>query len=201
MDDRSALSSFGGRYYALRGLLLVPIGLLLVAAGLTDMPPIGDEGVGDGAPFFVVALVLALAGYAAFHRHYVTTFGRISPAWSTQVRVVATGVVTAVAVTAGISVDSQVPQLPVSTFGLAFAAAWLLQYQVMVGLRPHHWVSLGGLGGLSLVPMWGDLDDKVSLVMIPIGIATVAVGWFDHRELLRSLEEVRSSFQPVDSRA
>ncbi|MBA2283791.1 MAG: hypothetical protein H0W25_21495 [Acidimicrobiia bacterium] len=182
----------GAQYDALRGLLLLPTGLLFVVAGVTDFPPVGDEAVSGRAGWFVAALGVALVGYAGFHRHYVTTFGRVERSRAARVRSGVAGLLIVALVCAGISLDSQV-DLPVSAFGIAFAGAWLVHYQAVIGLRAYHWLTLGPLGVLSAVPVWGDVDDRVTLAMIPIGLATIALGLFDHRELVRSVRTARAA--------
>ena len=95
------LRSMGRHYYALRGWLMVPTGALFIAAGLTNMPPIGDEPV-NRAGLFALAVVAVAAGVAYYlvDRHYRTTFGRIDPASSTKVRVTAYTVVAAIVICA-----------------------------------------------------------------------------------------------------
>jgi hypothetical protein len=184
--DTSDLASVAARYYALRGLLLLPTGLLFIAAGLFNMPPIGDEPVSNMAWYFLGAVALAAVGYFAFNRYYLTTFGRVDPSTRTKVHLGVYTALAALGIAAGISIDTQF-DLPVTTFGVAFGVSLLIYYRVMVGLRIYHWAFLGGVALLSLVPVWGRLDDKVSIVMIPIGVATIGVGLFDHRDLVTSI--------------
>lgn len=188
--DTSNLASVAGRYYALRGLLLLPAGLIVVAGGLFNMPPIGDEAVSRTGWYFLGAVVIAAIGYLAFNRYYVTTFGRVDPSTRTKVHVGVYTLLAAIGIAAGISIDTQL-DLPVTTFGVAFGVSLLIYYRVMVGLRSYHWAFLGGVVLLSLIPVWGRADDKVSLVMIPIGLATIGVGLFDHRDLVESIREVQ----------
>ena len=72
--DARALTAAGSRYYTLRGLLMVPTGFLLLAAGLFNMPPLGNEPVSGSAGWFVVAVAVAAIGYVGFNRYDVTTF-------------------------------------------------------------------------------------------------------------------------------
>jgi hypothetical protein len=186
--DVQELTSVGGRYYTLRGLFALPTGLIFVAAGLFNMPPIGDEPVSNSAPLFLAALVLAGIGYYAVNRYYVATFGRVEPSRGTLVRITIYTVVFAVAICLGITIDVQ-SDLPVALYGAAFGASLLTYYWLLGVLRSYHVVLLGGFTLLCLAPIWGGVDDKVSLAMIPMGVVTIAVGLFDHRDLVNSLRQ------------
>jgi hypothetical protein len=179
-----------GRYYALRGLLLLPTGFLLVVAGLFNLLPVGDEPVPPHAVWALPALVIALVALVLINRYYVTTFGRADPLTKTKVQITLYTVLSTVAVAIGIAVDSQA-DLPISAFGLLYAVFMLLYYRSIVGLSTHHWVFLGGLGLLSILPIWGGADDKTAVAMVPIGLATMGLGWFDHKELVRTLGPTR----------
>ncbi|CUR55166.1 membrane hypothetical protein [metagenome] len=184
------LRSIGGTYYVLRGLLLLPTGFLLIAAGLFNMPPMGNEAVGNSAPYFLVALVLGGLGYLAAHRYYASRFGRVEPQGRMQRRVAVTTVLSAAVMALGITVDFNA-DLPISLYGVSFACALLTYYWVTIGLRSYHWAFLGGLALLSLLPVWGGFADKTSMAMIPMGVACLGVGWFDHQELVRSFTRLR----------
>lgn len=190
--DAHVLTTVGGRYYTLRGLLLLPTGLIFVAAGLFNTPPIGDEPVGGGAPWFVAALVIAAVGYFTVNRYYVTHFGRVEPSRRAQLRVVIYTVVAAVAICVGITLDMQL-DLSSSLFGAAYGVSLLVYYRMLDVLRPYHLVSLGGFALLALAPVWGGGQDSVSVVMVPMGLVTMAVGLFDHRDLVSSMRDARSA--------
>jgi hypothetical protein len=190
------------RYYTLRGLLLLPTGLIFLASGLFDSPPIGDEETSSTFGFFIATLVVAGLGYVVINRYYARRFGRVDVSTRVKARVTVITVLVMVAICVAIVIDSEL-DLPVCTYGATFAACLLVYYRLLVGLRPYHWVLLGGLTLLNLVPVWGGVDDKISLALIPMGLATMAVGLFDHRDMVRSIEAVRSSTVAgaVDARA
>lgn len=194
MNTRT-LTAVGGRYYTLRGLLLLPTGLILLAAGLFNTPPIGDEPVSGSAPWFVVALVVAAVGYFAFNRYYVTNFGRVVPSRRTLVRITVYTILCAAVICVGIILDLQL-DVPMSFYGAAYGASLLVYYRMLDILRPYHLALLGGFTALALAPIWGGAHDKTSLVMIPMGLVTIAVGLCDHRDLVRSLRHAR--FAGVD---
>ena len=189
MDTRS-LAAVGSRYYTLRGLLLLPTGLIFLAAGLFNTPPIGDEPISGGAPWFLAALVVAAVGYLGFNRYYVTTFGRVEPSRGMLVRVTVYTLGCAALIAAGITLDMQL-DLPMSLFGAAYGVSLLVYYRMLHVLRRYHLVLLGGFTLLALAPIWGGARDSVSLAMIPMGLVTMAVGVFDHRDLVSSLRQAR----------
>jgi hypothetical protein len=191
MDDKG-LTSVAGRYYILRGLFSIPTGLLLVASGLMNMPPIGDQRVtGPVVIFFWVVVAVAAAGYLLVARYYQKNFGRVDPSRNTKLRLAAWTGLAVVAISAGITADSQL-DLPITAYGALYAVSMLLYYHFIVGLKPYHWVLLGGLALLCLTPVWGGFESKVAVAMIPMGVATVGVGLFDHKELVRSIGRARA---------
>ncbi len=151
--DARALTAAGSRYYTLRGLLMVPTGFLLLAAGLFNMPPLGNEPVSGSAGWFVVAVAVAAIGYVGFNRYYVTTFGRVEPSRRTLARIAIYTVGGAALISVGITVDLQ-RDLPLTLFGAAYGLSLLVYYRLLDVLRPHHVVLLGGFVVLSLAPIW-----------------------------------------------
>ncbi len=154
------------------------------------MPPIGDEPVSGSAAWFVVALGIAAVGYLAFNRCYVTYFGRVEPSRRTLVRITIYTVLFAAVICVGITLDMQL-DLPMSLFGAAYGASLLVYYRMLDVLRPYHLALLGGFTVLAVAPIWGGAHDKVSLVMIPMGLVTITVGLCDHRDLVSSLRHPR----------
>ena len=189
--DTATLTTAAGRYYTLRGLLLIPVGVVLVGAGIFNLPPIGDEEVPNHAVWFLPLVVAALVAWWFINRYYVATFGRAEPLARTKVQVTIFSVIAVVAIAAGILIDFNT-DLPISAYGLSYAVCLLLYYRWMVGLSPYHWVILGGLAVVSLIPVWGEFDDKSAVGMVTVGLATIAVGWFDHQELVRTFDRARA---------
>jgi uncharacterized membrane protein YiaA len=189
--EQAQVTSVAVRYHTLRGLLLVPTGVLFIAAGLFNMPPIGDEPVSGYAWYFAAVLVLAGVAFVWVNHYYVTRFGRVDQSRRTKTKIAAFTVLCAVAIGVAITLDTQF-DLPVSLYGLAYGLALLGYYHVFVGLRPHHWAFLGGLAALCALPVWGGIDDTVSVTLVPMGVATIAIGLYDHRDLVTSMRRVRS---------
>jgi hypothetical protein len=192
--ETKQLASVGVEYHALRGLLLVPVGVVFIGAGLFNLP-IGDEPVSGDAWYFAGLLALAVVGWLLINNYYVTRFGRVDPSRATKAKTGVYTAVAAIAICGGITIDSQF-HLPISVYGLCYATSMLAYYQLMVGLRRHHWAFLGGLAILCALPVWGRIDDTVSMTLIPMGVATIGIGLYDHSELVRSFRRLRSTTMP-----
>jgi hypothetical protein len=184
MMDTMELAAVAGRYHALRGLLMVPAGVLLIGAGVFNM------GSASTAPYFVVVVVLSCIGYLLVDRYYRTTFGAVRATTGATVRVVVHTIAGAVLIGIGITIDGQL-DLPITAYGLAFAISLLVYYRVLVGLRLDHWLVLGALAVLSVIPVWGRLDDKASMAMVLIGTTTIVLGLLDHRDLMNTMDRAR----------
>ena len=89
------------------------------------------------------------------------------------------------AMVGGPILDSKL-DLPVSLFAAGFALAMLAWFALCVGLQPHHVVIWGALLVVALLPVWGGLSDRVSVAWLPMGVAAIAAGIFDHLALVRS---------------
>jgi hypothetical protein len=76
--------------------------------------------------------------------------------------------------------------LPVSAFAAAFALAMLAWFAICVRLKTHHLIIWGALLVAGLLPVWGEVADKISVAWLPIGVATILAGIFDHRALVRA---------------
>jgi hypothetical protein len=190
--ETAELRSVGDRYYALRGLLLVPAGLLWIAGGL------GNLDSGDGSQIlFYVALAVGAAGCLVAMQYYRRRFGQVTRRSRAMLRegMFAAAAVVGVVVTGTVDFNLD---LPISTFGAMWGALWLWYYARVVGLRTYHWVLFGGLTLASLVPLWNAFDDKAAATMILIGVVTIAVGPFDHRELVRTFQGSRAGMVDAD---
>jgi hypothetical protein len=180
--ERKELESAAARVTYLRGLLAIPLGLLFIVTGL------GNLAWGPFAHDWVfVASVAVLAGAALLiNRFYQDRYGRVmlttrQQAWFT----VASFVLFGGGMVGGTILDSTF-DLPVSLFACTFALAMLAWFAICVGLRSYHVAVWGSLLIVGLFPVWGNLPDKVSVAWLPIGVASIAAGIFDHRALVHS---------------
>jgi hypothetical protein len=166
----------------LRGLLAIPIGGLLIITGLGNL---GWGPLGNPLVFLGSLLVLGSA-YLAINRYYNDHYGRVTRSRRQQVRyAVASLLLFAAAMVGGSVVDSSFV-LPISVSAAAFALAMLAWFAICVGLRARHLMIWGSLLVAGLLPVWGALADKISVAWLPIGVATIMAGIFDHRALVRA---------------
>jgi hypothetical protein len=183
--ERKALAATAAHYPYLQGLWVLPLGVLLLLTGLSNLqqrpsPPVLLGLLGG-------ALVLCGVGGLLIRRHYRATYGEVTPTRHRQLRhavaVVAWVVVLFVAGNQYLwwSLDS-----PVCIYAVAFALATLVYYAIVVGLRTHHLVIWGVVMVAGLLPIWGGLGpDRDALAMFPLGLALLLSGLLDQRLLVR----------------
>jgi hypothetical protein len=184
MDPRR-LQAAAAEYPYLRGLLLVPAGLLLFLAALGNWQwgPLRHDWV-----FLAGALAIG-AACALIYRHYNEHYGRVTPSSRTQLKAAAASVV-GIAVMAGgttllRSRASWSLDLPVNPIAAAFGLLMLAYYAAVVRLRPHHVAIWGSLVVIGLLPVWDGADPgNVGLVLA--GVAMIVNGVFDHLQLVRA---------------
>ena len=164
----------------MRGLLALPGGMVFILIGL------GNLRWGPLRPMWVVpvCIVLLVAAALSIQRYYNDHYGRVTPSRRMQVRYAVASLAIVAALLGGPVVDFTL-HLPVSVFAASFALAMLASFAVCVGLRLHHLIVWGALLVAGLTPVWGALSDSVSVAWLPIGVATMAAGVFDHRALAR----------------
>jgi hypothetical protein len=180
--ERKELESAAANVTYLRGLLAIPLGVLFILTGIGNL---GWEPLRNPWVFLGALLVLA-AAYLGLNRYYNDHYGRVTHSRGRQLRYnLASLVLFAAGLVGGSYLDFRL-DLPVSLFATTFALAMLAWFAINVGLKAHHLVILGGLLVAGLLPVWGALSDKVSVAWLPIGVATIAVGIFDHRALVRT---------------
>jgi hypothetical protein len=179
--DRKELKTIAASNHYLRGLLAIPVGVVLVAAGLGNM---------EWGPFRSLWLVpacalVAAAGYGLALRYYNEHYGRVMHQMGVKGGL---GVVGAVVLMGGGSVLVGVLDLPLNGMALSWAVVILAYYAATVGLRPHHIAIWGGVLIVALVPFWGDArtTNTSNVGMLIIGAAVMLTGVLDHRLLVRT---------------
>jgi hypothetical protein len=182
--ERARLESAAANYIALRGLLMIPVGILIVIAAMSNL---------EWGPFrqlWVFWAAAAAAGAAALLilRHYNGTYGRVTPSRRARVKA---GVATAVmvAITVVLMQTTWSLDLPISGGALPWAVVIVGQYVASgVRLRPYHLVVTGLLLIVGLAPIWGDVtpDNRINIGMILGGVAVTLVGIIDHIFLKRA---------------
>jgi hypothetical protein len=180
--ERRQLEAAATHVTHLRGLLAVPLGLLFVAIGLGNLAwgPFAHDWV------FVGSVAIIAGAAMLINRFYQDRYGRATLTTRQQVRLtVASFILFGAGLVGGTILDSSF-DVPVSLFACSFALAMPAWFAICVGLRIHHIVIWGSLLIVGLLPVWGDLPDKVSVAWLPIGVATIAAGLFDHRALVHT---------------
>jgi len=180
--ERKELETAAAHVTYLRGLLAIPIGLLFIITGLGNL---GWGPLENPVVFLGFLLVLA-AAWLGINRYYNDHYGRVTRSHRQQLRyAIASFVLFPAAMVGGPILDASF-DLPVSAFAAAFALGMLAWFAICVGLRVRHLIIWGALLVTALLPVWGAVADKISVAWLPIGVATIVAGIFDHRSLVRA---------------
>jgi hypothetical protein len=183
--QRRDLETAAARYTYLRGLLLIPAGLLFVIAAL------GNWKVG---PFrhdwvFLLAVLAIGAVYLVILRYYNEHYGRLSPTTAQQAQALAALVLCAVLMIGmSLLLRSRAEwslDLPVNAITVSFAIVMLASYAITVGLHRHHVIIWGTVLVAGALPVW-DGADPSNVGLIIDGVAVMVSGVFDHRLFVRA---------------
>lgn len=185
--ERKNLESAAANYSCLRGLHAIPLGIVIVLSGVTNM------GWGPLPPVWVFSVAVLLAGVAYWRitRFYEENYGRITPSRSTQARVAVGTVLSILVASGGVHLDWN-HDLPINATAAAFGLLMLVCYGINVSLRKHHLILCGGLLAAGLLPVWGAVepDLKINLGLILAGFVIMATGIFDHGVLKRTFGDL-----------
>ena len=198
--EREKLESRAANYPYLQGLWAIPMGVMIVLAGVSNL---------ERGPSTPVLLGLVVAGLllcwglsVRIAQHYRDAYGEVTPTRSRNVR-------SGIAVVAFVGVLAVVGSKytfwsaggPRCVYAVAFALGILAYYAILVGLRSHHLIIWGAVCAAGLLPIWGGLGaDRDPLAMIGLGIALMASGAFDQRLLARSFA-ISDGLKPASSDA
>ena len=181
--ERKTLESTAASYSYLRGLLWIPLGILLIVAALGNW----EWGPLRHAWVFVACVLAAGVAGLAITRYYGEHYGRVTPSSRQQVRAAAATII-GVALMFGVGFLARSLDLPVNPTAASFALFVLTYYALAVGLRAHHTIIWGSVLVTGLLPVWGGLalsaTDNIGLVIA--GVAAIVTGIFDHRLLVRT---------------
>jgi hypothetical protein len=178
--DRDELTAAVADVTYLRGLIAVPIGGLFLLTGLGNL---GWRPLASPWTFGPCVVLLALAAWR-IQTYYNDTYGRVRRSRRMQVAYTGASLALGTALIGGSVLDFET-DLSVSIFAMAFGAAMLVSFQLYTGLKRHQVIIWGGLFLLGLLPVWGSFHDRASVAWLPIGVATIVAGLFDHRWLAR----------------
>lgn len=177
--ERDSLIEAGPTYTYLRGLLMIPVGglFLLVGAGDLEWGPFGNVWVlWTGVAAMVAAFVFA-------NRHYRTSYGKVTLDRAQQMKDLFWTLGGAVLLVAAATLDARL-DLPVNGYVVAYAVVMLGYSYAVIGMKLHHAIIWGGLLVAGLLPMWGEIGNEVAYGLLPMGLATIASGLFDHLRLV-----------------
>ena len=179
-------------YSYLRGLLSIPLGVVLIVAALGNW----EWGPFVHAWVFVGCVLVAGAACLAIVRYYYNeNYGRVTPSTRQEVRGVVAGAV-GIAVMGGVTflARSEVDwslDLPVNSTAAGIAVFMLSYYAITIGLSAHHVIIWGAVLAAGLCPVW-DGADPSNIGLVIAGVAAMATGIFDHRLLVRTLGPAQS---------
>jgi hypothetical protein len=186
--ERRELERSAARVTYLRGLLAVPLGVVMLAsaAGNLEWGPYRN-----GAVF--IATVVAMAAVAlGVYRWYDQHYGRVRLGSAQQARfTVASFTCFGIGLSLGAYLDTRL-DVPISVTLVLFGLAMLVWFALCVGLRPDHYVVWGGLVVVGLLPLWGHLHDRTSVAWLPMGVAVIVAGLLDHRALVQNFGPARA---------
>lgn len=184
--ERRKLESAATNYSYLRGLLSIPLGLVLIVAALGNW----EWGPFRHAWVFVGCVLAAGGACLVIVRYYNENYGRITPSTRQEVRAVVAGVI-GLAVMGGVTLLARSAadwslDLPVNSTAAGIAIFMLTYYALTVGLSAHHMIIWGAVLVAGLCPVW-DGADPSNIGLVIAGIAAMATGILDHRLLVRSI--------------
>jgi hypothetical protein len=178
--QRAQLETAAAKYSYLRGLLFIPLGVLLILAALANW---------EAWPFrhpwaFPVAVLAVGAAWLRITRYYKDHYGRIGPSTEQQVRAaVAVVLATAVMLGGSLLLRSRAAwslDLPVNAIAISFALIMLISYGIGVGLKAHHVIIWGAILVAGAVPVWNGADPS-NIGLVIAGVGVIVTGLFDHR--------------------
>lgn len=183
--ERRTLETAAAKYSYLRGLLFIPVGVLIILAALSnwEVGPLRHELV------FVAAALACGAVCVPIYRFYNDHYGRLRPSTRQQLRA---GIVIGVGVAATLPISLLLRSradwsldLAVNVTAVCFASLMLVMYAVGVGLKAHHVIIWGALLVAGALPVWTGADPS-NIGVVMAGVAVIVCGVFDHRLFVRT---------------
>jgi hypothetical protein len=199
--ERTHLEGAAPSYTYLRGLFLIPLGLLPIVSAL------GNTAWGPFRHTWVFMAVVALIGLACvpINSFYTRHYGRLHASTRQQARALV-AVLLAIAVVLGGSTllrsrASWSLDLPVNPIAVTLSLVVLLSYAAGRVVRIHHLVIWGAVLVAGAVPVW-DGPDPSNIGLAVVGVALMVTGVFDHLLLVETFgapDDVQS--EDADARA
>jgi hypothetical protein len=188
-------------YSRLQGLRSVPVGMFVAAAGIWVNLPVGQDG--DLGPLLVMIVIASLA-YFLIDRYYARTFGQVKPTGKGRSREIFISVVWGALAFSAFLFDTA-DILPISAFGLVFAAVLFIEFSRSFGKlsfqnTPEAFLAPMLVGVAALLPALGifwwqalGMQFSLSALLVLTGILMAISGIIGHLRFTRLLAEVRET--------
>jgi hypothetical protein len=184
--DRKTLESRAANYPYLQGLWPIGTGLLWIMIGISNLGTVIEQ---SWFPVIVIGIgALAFGGERVISKYYRENYGDVIPTKDRRRRYTIASVAWTTVCLIGlfVKIDGRICLL-VTTF----AAATLVFYAMVTGVRAHHWAVWAPVVVAGLLPVWGGLDDnRNAVVMIPLGVLLIVTGLLDQQVLRREFATV-----------
>jgi len=200
-ENLNQIRHIAANYSRLQGLRSVPVGVLAVATGVWVSLPAGQDG--DLAAPLVMIAIAALA-YFLVDRYYARTFGQVYPTGKERNREIFVSVLMGVLAFLAFLFDTA-DILPISAFGLVFAAALFIEFSRSFGKlsfqsAPEAFIAPILVGVAALLPAlgifwWQPLGFQFSLagMLVLVGALMTISGIIGHLRFTRLLAHLREA--------
>lgn len=199
-DNLEQVRFITANYSRLQGLRSVPIGIFIGLAGVWSSLPAGQGDL--GIP--LIMLVLAALAYIGVDRYYARTFGKVTITNRERNNEIIVAILFGIVALAGFIFDTS-GILPISTWGLVFAAGLLVDFWQSAGKLgnngrgPHPEAVAGAVlvAIASLLPLAGlqwwkliGIQSSPAGLLILMGLLMILMGLFGHFRFIRSLKKL-----------
>lgn len=200
-ENLNQIRHIAANYSRLQGLRSVPVGVLAVATGVWVSLPAGQDG-DLGAPLVMIAI--AALAYFLVDRYYARTFGQVYPTGKERNREIFVSVLMGVLAFLAFLFDTA-DILPISAFGLVFAAALFIEFSRSFGKlsfqsAPEAFIAPILVGVAALLPAlgifwWQPLGFQFSLagMLVLVGVLMTISGIIGHLRFTRLLAHLREA--------
>ena len=194
-ENLNQIRHIAANYSRLQGLRSVPVGVLVFATGIWVNLPVGQDG-DLGAPLVIIAI--AALAYFLVDRYYARTFGQVYPTGRERNREIFVSVLMGVLAFLAFLFDTA-EILPISAFGLVFAAALFIEFSRPFGKlsfqsTPEAFIAPILVGVAALLPAlgifwWQALGIQLSLagMLVLVGGLMTVSGIIGHLRFTRLL--------------
>jgi hypothetical protein len=184
VTDHGRLRVAARDYHYMRGLLVIPAGLIFIVCALGNWA----WGPFDQAWAFVVVVAVVGSSAGLVNRYYNERYGRVTPSMPQQVK---GGVAMALGIAVMVGGSFALHDLRVNAIPATFAVVMLVYYAAVTGLKRHHVAIWGTLLAAGALPVWTGSDPS-NIGLVLCGVAVMLNGVLDHRVLVAELSHGRA---------